>query len=70
MEFKGSFEELAALVAEAGIRGHWNHEGVFHEFLGDAGAILNWWPESSKLTIGGTPSSRPPLEALFGTETD
>lgn len=65
MEFNGSFEELVALINAAGISGHWNNEGAFHEFLGDAGAILNWWPANSRITIGGNPESRLPLEALF-----
>lgn len=74
MEFKGSLEQLIARVETAGIDGHWNDEGVFHEFVGDNGVILNWWPETSALTIEGKPESRPALEALFdgeaGTSSD
>ena len=66
MEFKGSQEQLAAQIEAAGITGHWNDEGTFHEFVADNGAVLNWWPETSAISILGKPASRPALEALFG----
>lgn len=65
MEFTGSLEELAARVEAAGITGHWNDEGVFHEFVGDDGAVLNWWPETSAVTVEGKPEARIGLVALF-----
>ena len=66
MEFKGSLEQLMAKVEAAGITGHWNYEDVFQEFVADDGAVLNWWPETSVVTIEGKPESRPKLKALFG----
>ncbi|MGE4607522.1 MAG: hypothetical protein AAEJ52_12345 [Myxococcota bacterium] len=66
MEFKGSREQLAARIEAAGITGHWNDEGAFHEFVANDGAVLNWWPGTSAVTIAGKPESRPVLEALFG----
>lgn len=68
MEFKGSLDQLAARIEAAGITGHWNDEGAFHEFVADDGALLNWWPETSTITIEGRPESRPGLEALFGDD--
>ncbi len=68
MEFKGSLEQLTARIESAGIAGHWNDEGAFHEFVGDDGALLNWWPETSAVTIEGKPESRRALKALFGGE--
>jgi len=65
MEFEGSREELAARIEAAGISGHWNDEGAFHEFVADDGASLNWWPETSVVTIVGKPGSRLRLESLF-----
>ena len=70
MEFKGSREQLAARIEAAGITGHWNDEGVFHEFVANNGAVLNWWPGTSAVTITGKPVSRPALEALFGDDSD
>jgi len=69
MEFKGSREQLAARIEAAGITGHWNDEGAFHEFVANNGAVLNWWPATSAVTITGKPVGRPPLEALFGDES-
>ena len=69
MEFKGSQEQLAARILAAGITGHWNDEGVFHEFVADDGAVLNWWPKTSTVTIEGKPDSRPALEALFSGDS-
>ena len=69
MEFKGSREQLAARIEAAGITGHWNDEGTFHEFVADNGAVLNWWPQTSAVTIAGKPESRPVLEALFGGDS-
>ena len=58
MEFKGSLEELAALIDAAGVAGHWNDEGVFHEFVADDGALLNWWPTTSVVSIEGNAVAR------------
>lgn len=70
MEFKGSLEELAALIEAAGVAGHWNDEGVFHEFVADDGALLNWWPATSVVSIEGKPESRGRLEAVLTSVDD
>ncbi len=61
MEFKGSLEELQALVAGLGQRGHWVHEGSFEMFVVDDAETnlrLNWWPGSGQLQLVGDPAQR------------
>jgi hypothetical protein len=66
MTFRGSLEELAALVQQLGLDCHWEHKGAFELCVFDDGATnlkLNWWPETGALTLVGDPEQRGDLEA-------
>jgi hypothetical protein len=58
MEFKGSIQDLRAIVDEMEITGHWNDEGVLYVFWADDGAVLNWWPKTQVLSFQGRPERR------------
>lgn len=65
MQFKGSFQELQALVKELGKTGHWVNEGAFYEFLTDDGVRLNWWPKSHVMSFQGAPERKQEFINLF-----
>ncbi len=65
MEFKGSIEELQAIVKELGLTGHWHDEGLFYLFHSDDGAILNWWTKTSVVSFQGIPDKKKRFKALF-----
>lgn len=61
LEFRGSLEDLQALVASIGEPGHWLHRGAFESFVLDdetTNLTLNWWPSSGTLTLVGDPAER------------
>ena len=73
MTFKGSAEDLKALVDQLGVPVHWEHKGVYELCVFDDGISnlkLNWWPETGELLLVGDPELREPLEprleALLG----
>jgi len=61
MEFRGSLQELQALVEGLGIPGHWVHQGAFEMFVvedGESNLKLNWWSDSGALRLVGDPAQR------------
>ena len=66
MTFRGSLEELTAVVGQLGVPCHWEHKGSFELCVFDDGVSnlkLNWWPASGELTLVGDPEQRGVLEA-------
>jgi hypothetical protein len=76
MEFRGSLEELQALVVGLGIQGQWVHKGSFEMLVvedGESNLKLNWWPDTGALRLVGDPAQRQGLverlqQALTGQE--
>ena len=62
MEFKGSLEDLKAIVSLLHLNGHWIDEGAFHTFSTDNGEHINVWPESGALEVQGHPAASKELE--------
>lgn len=61
MEFRGSLEELQALVEGLGIPGRWVNRGPFEMFVvedGESNLMLNWWSETGVLQLVGDPAQR------------
>ena len=61
MEFRGSLDELKALVARTGQTGRWVHEGDFEMFVVEDGVSnlrLNWWPGNGTVMVVGDPAQR------------
>lgn len=65
MTFRGSLEELAAVVQRLDLPCHWEHKGAFELCVFDDGISnlkLNWWPESGELRLVGDPEQRGAVE--------
>jgi hypothetical protein len=65
MTFRGSLEQLVALVHQLDLPCHWEHMGAFELCVFDDGASnlrLNWWPETGELTLVGDPEQRVDVE--------
>jgi hypothetical protein len=61
MQFKGSLEELKALVAELDVPCRWQHRGVFEMAIFEdevSNLKLNWWPATGQLQVVGDPEVR------------
>jgi hypothetical protein len=63
--FRGSFEQLQALVGSLEIPCEWIHKGpfqmaVFHD--GESNLRLNWWPETGEVSLVGDPAQRIALQ--------
>ncbi len=67
--FKGSQDELEALIREGGFNGDWDTDGNGRvEFRSENGAVLNWWPNSKAKTLnvqGAKDSDAKELQALI-----
>lgn len=65
-KFKGTLEELQAIVSTAGKNGSWDEPAPGqHRFRGDGEGIINWWPTKGTLLFQGKPPERDELEAIF-----
>ena len=52
--FKGSYNELQAAVANAGLAGDWKDSGANKQFRhSDSGGILMWSPNTSRVWYQG-----------------
>jgi hypothetical protein len=61
MLFRGSREQLAALVDQLGIPCRWDYKGAWMLCTFDDGVSnlkLNWWPHSGELRLVGDPEVR------------
>jgi hypothetical protein len=66
MQFKGSFEDLKALITLLHLQGHWVDGGEFHTFSTDQGEHINFWPDTGLLEVQGHPEESRRLEARLG----
>ncbi|MFM7314458.1 MAG: hypothetical protein ACKO0M_15070 [Cyanobium sp.] len=65
MTFRGSLQELTAVLEPLGIPCRWEHRGAFALCVFDDGGSnpkRNRWPESGELTPVGDPGPRGDLE--------
>ena len=65
MTFKGTLEELQAMVEGLGCFGHWLHQGSFEMLVIDDGVSNlrpNWWPGTGALSLVRDPAQRRELE--------
>jgi hypothetical protein len=66
MTFKGSAEDLKALVDQLGVPVHWEHKGVYELCVFDDGISnlkLNWWPETGVVQLVGDPEVRVTIQS-------
>jgi predicted nucleotide-binding protein len=61
--FKGTLDELHALLADLGFQGEWTDTGTGHQFRAIDGAILNWSPNTGKLWYQGKGAVKGNLQA-------
>ena len=61
MHFRGTHEQLVALVSQLDIPCRWEHKGVWELCVFEDGVSnlkLNWWPASGELRLVGDPEVR------------
>ena len=61
MRFKGTLDELKALVEQLAVPCRWQHRGAFEMAVFEDGVSnlkLNWWPETGELRLVGDPEVR------------
>ena len=64
LKFKGAWQDLNAVLAGAGVKGKWAGEvgqGKL-SFRSDDGGVLDWWPSTGSIKVGGSPSGRSELK--------
>ena len=63
--FRGSFEELKAIVATCKLSGAWVENVVnnYYSFRASTGEILNWWPSKGTVNFQGKGADQ--FRALF-----
>jgi hypothetical protein len=64
-KFRGSLEELQEVVLRCAILGEWSFhkKNRFYRFQAEAGAILNWWPNTGTINFQGHHAEQ--FEVLF-----
>jgi predicted nucleotide-binding protein len=65
-EFKGTFEQLQALVADAGCSGHWSDVANGKQFKTKDGGILNWYPATGRVNFQGPAAAKAKLMQMVG----
>lgn len=64
--FKGSIEELKALIEGSGVKGAWKEEaGGKHSFRSHDDGVLNWWSGTGTLQVQGQAAGMAALEAAL-----
>jgi hypothetical protein len=63
MAFKGSLEDLKALITLLHLQGHWIDEGPLQSFSTEGGEHINFWPASGELQVKGHPQASRELMA-------
>ncbi len=64
-KFKGSIEQLKAVVEMTGSSGEWLDKGRgYWQFRGNDNAILNWWQSSGTITFQGPVVERQEFEVI------
>lgn len=59
MEFKGSYEDLQALVAQLGLEGKWTEGGNnSRQFRTTDGAVIDWWPTTGRIRVQGKQAAK------------
>lgn len=65
MKFRGSIEQLQAIVGMTGASGEWVDKGRgYWQFRGNDNAILNWWQSSGTITFQGPQEARQEFEVI------
>lgn len=64
-KFRGSLDELKAIVSESGYLGQWSQNNGHHIFRSDDRSILNWWPSTGTLNVQGPNEPKNKLEATL-----
>jgi hypothetical protein len=62
MQFKGTLQDLQAIVSLLHLDGHWIDEGEFHTFRCVSGECINLWPARGELQVNGHPNASTDLE--------
>ncbi|MCX5956515.1 MAG: hypothetical protein NTW51_08940 [Cyanobacteria bacterium] len=70
MSFKGSLEDLRALVSLLHLQGHWIDEGPLQSFSTESGEHINFWPASGELQVKGHPQASQDLAARLEQAID
>ncbi len=70
-KFRGSQDDLMAIIASLGYMGEWSGDGAKVVFRSDDKAVLNWWPSTGTLSVQGPSVARDALKAhLQGALSD
>jgi predicted nucleotide-binding protein len=68
-KFKGSLDQLKALIANAGIDGKWSDDGKGkHSFRSRDNGILNWWPSKGTIQLQGPAEARTVISEAISSE--
>jgi len=68
-KFKGTIDELKALVEANGIKGSWSEVGSDKYTLkSNDNGILNWWPSTGTVQLQGPKDARKKFESLFSND--
>lgn len=67
-KFKGSLDELKAVIEAAGIEGEWKAEaGSKYSFRSQDDGVLNWWPGTGTVQLQGQNAGKAALEAALSS---
>jgi predicted nucleotide-binding protein len=65
-KFKGTVEELRALMESASLDGEWSDDGKGrHTFRSREGGILNFWPSTGNVQLQGQASAKEALSSVI-----
>ena len=65
-KYRGSCDELKAVVASTGIKGEWSDDGTGkHIFRSRTGGMLSWWESKGTLLFQGTADAKKELEQFI-----
>jgi predicted nucleotide-binding protein len=65
-EFKGTFEELQAMLSTAGCTGHWTDVANGKQFKTLDGGILNWYTATGRVNFQGPAAAKNKLLQMVG----
>lgn len=65
-EFNGEFEELQAIVANAGCAGHWSDVANGKQFKSNDGGIMNWYTATGRINFQGPAGPKAKLMEQLG----
>jgi predicted nucleotide-binding protein len=68
IKFKGSLEDLIALLEAAGVNGDWSNAAGRHGFRTKDGGVLNYWPSKGTIQLQGKEEAKALLTAVVSNQ--